>query len=263
MKVNKKWIVLPGILFLLLLPRLIWELSETKEEKVVILDKTVPTDDKREHRALSWVLKHLHFSTFGGEDDYYGYFPEKETKERELPENLQDVDVIYVADTYGVYDKNEDLVYGGLEMKEWEAIKQQTADHPTTLVMEFNTFASPTKTDVKDDAATFLHTKPTGWTGRAFNDLNRENEELASVLPLYEAGGEKWAYAGAGFVLVNEEKEKVVVLSDESGDLNSDGLTMDFTPEGKRITGLNKAAPYTYWFDITVPENANDILANY
>ncbi|OES46704.1 hypothetical protein [Domibacillus iocasae] len=264
MKVNKKWIVLPGILFLLLLPRLIWELSETKEEKVVILDKTVPTDDKREHRALSWVLKHLHFSTFGGEDDYYGYFPEKKTKEKALPESLKDADVIYAVDTYGVYDEENNLVYGGLEMSEWEAIKQQTADHPTTLIMEFNTFASPTKQDVKNDMASFLHTKPTGWTGRAFQDLSKDNNELTEgIISLYEADGEKWTFKGSGFVLVNEEQEKVIVLSDESGDLNSTKLTMDFTPEGKRITGLNKAAPYTYWFDITVPENTNDILANY
>ncbi|WP_052728250.1 hypothetical protein [Domibacillus tundrae] len=263
MQINKKWMILPGILLLLFLPRMIWELSDTREEKVVILDKTVPTDNKREHRALAWVLKHLRFDTFGGENDYYGYFPEKEIKERALPESLQDADVIYVADTYGVYDKNEDLVYGGLQMKEWEAIKQQTADHSTTLVMEFNTFASPTKADVKNNMASFLHTKPTGWTGRVFKDLNRENEELASVLPLYESGGEKWAFQGAGFVLANEEKEKVIVLSDEAGEVNDTQLTMNFTEEGKRITGLDKGAPYTYWFDITIPDNENDILANY
>lgn len=264
MKVNKKWIVLPSVLLLLLLPWIIWELGSTREEKVVILDKTVLTDNKREHRALTWVLKHFRFETFGGEDDYYGYFPERKTKERALPEKLEDADVIYAADTYGVYDNENDLVYGGLEMDEWETIKQQTADHPTTLIMEFNTFASPTKADVKKDVASFLHTTPTGWTGRAFSDLSRENEELTDgILSLYEAGGKKWAFEGAGFVLVNEDKQKVIVLSDEEGEIENERLTMRFTEEGKRVTGLDKGAPYTYWFDITVPDNKEDILANY
>nr|WP_050180199.1 hypothetical protein [Domibacillus robiginosus] len=264
MKVNKKWIILSGVLLLLLLPWIIWELSSTRSEKVVVLDKTVPTDNKREHRALTWVLEHLRFETFGGEDDYYGYFPERKTKERALPDELEDADVIYVADTYGVYDQQNDLVYGGLEMNEWETIKQQTADHPTTLIMEFNTFASPTKAEVRDDAASFLHTKPTGWTGRAFSDLSRGNEELTDgILSLYEAGGKKWSFEGAGFVLVNEEEEKVIVLSDRGGEVNDERLTMEFTEEGERITGLQKGAPYTYWFDITVPDNQEDILASY
>lgn len=264
MKVNKVWLWLIVLVFLVVLPRIIWSFGEERTEKVVILDKTVPTEDKREHRALAWVLEHMRFEQFKGEDDYYGYFPEKETKVKSLPENLNGADVIYAADTYGVYDNEDKLMYGGLEMEEWMAMKKQVVDHPTTLIMEFNTFASPTKQEVRNDVATFLRTKPTGWTGRAFQDLSRENEELTEgILSLYEAGGEKWAYEGAGFVLVNEEKEKVIVLSDEQGDLNGTELTMDFTHEGQQLTGLEKGAPYTYWFDVTVPEYEQDILANY
>ncbi|WP_046174312.1 hypothetical protein [Domibacillus indicus] len=264
MKAKKKWFVLLGIALLLLLPRIMWELGGTRADKVVILDKTVPTDNKREHRALSWVLEHLRFASFGGENDYYGYFPEKKEKERALPESLEGADLIYAADTYGVYDEENNLVYGGLQLDEWEAIKQQTADHPTTLIMEFNTFASPTKAEVKNDAASFLHTNPTGWTGRAFGELSKENEELtADIFSLYEAEGKKWAFEGPGFVLVNEEKEKVIVLSEEEGYANKAQLTMEFTEEGKQITGLEKGVPYTYWFDITVPENKQDIWAHY
>lgn len=260
----KKWGFLLLLFILLFLPFLIWEFGEQKEEKIVILDKTVPTEDKREHRALSWVLEHLKYTSFKGEDDYFGFFPEKEEKVKSLPTDLTGTDIIYLADTYGVYDEDEKLVYGGLAMEEWDSIKKQVLDEPTTLVMEFNTFASPTKNDVQEDVASFLHLQPSGWTGRAFMDLNRENEELTeSLIELYEAGGGIWAFQGKGFVLVNEERGKVIVLSEENGDLNTPEMLLEFTEKGTALTGLDKSTAYTYWFDITIPEEENDILANY
>ncbi|HSP22287.1 MAG TPA: hypothetical protein VLQ20_08155 [Planococcus sp. (in: firmicutes)] len=264
MKWLKKWTFLFLLLALFFGPFVIWQLGETKEEKIVILDKTVPTEDKREHRALSWVLKHLKYTSFKGEDDYFGFFPENEEKVKSLPTDLKGTDIIYLADTYGVYDDDEKLIYGGLAMDEWAGIKKQVLDEPTTLVMEFNTFASPTKNDVKEDVASFLHLQTSGWTGRAFMDLDRENEELTeSLIQLYEANGETWAFQGKGFVLVNEEKGKVLVLSEENGDLNNPEMLLEFTERGAALTGLKKSTAYTYWFDITIPEEKNDILANY
>lgn len=260
----KNWIFLFLLLAVFFVPFLIWQFGEPQKEKIVILDKTVPAEDKREHRALSWVLKHLKYTSFEGEDDYFGFFPENDEKIKSLPKDLTGTDIIYLADTYGVYDNDEKLIYGGLAMDEWTAIKKQVINEPTTLVMEFNTFASPTKNDVQEDVASFLHLQPSGWTGRAFKDLDRENEEMTeNLIGLYEANGETWAFQGKGFVLVNEEKGKVLVLSEEEGDLNDSDMLLEFTEKGTGVTGLEKSTAYTYWFDITIPEENNDILANY
>lgn len=260
----KKWLFLLVLLGLFIMPFVIWQLDKPKEEKIVILDKTVPTEDKREHRALSWVLQYMKYTSFEGEDDYFGFFPENEQQLKSLPSDLSGTDIIYVADTYGVYGEDEKLIYGGLTMDEWSNIKTQVLDEPTTLVMEFNTFASPTKNEVTEDVASFLQLESTGWSGRAFRDLAKGNEELAdNLIELYEAAGEPWSFRGEGFVLVNEEKGKVLVLSEEKGDLHETEMLLKFSERGSKITGLDESTAYTYWFDITIPEDKKDILANY
>ena len=47
-----------GILILLLLPFLIWQISPQKNLDVLIIDKTVPDDSFREHKGIVWALKY-------------------------------------------------------------------------------------------------------------------------------------------------------------------------------------------------------------
>ncbi|WP_236610109.1 hypothetical protein [Planococcus halocryophilus] len=56
-------------------------------------------------------------------------------------------------------------------MDEWQAIKQQVQSEGTDLVMEFNTFASPTSKEVSQDMNTFLGLEWSGWSGRYFEEL--------------------------------------------------------------------------------------------
>ncbi len=267
MPIIKKYVlILIGLLVIVLIPRIIWGFLPKHEEDIVILDKTVPTVDRREHRGLSWLLNHYRYMGAGDENDYYGYVPEKK-EARPLPDDLGDTKYIYVADTYGVYDESGErprLVYGGLQAEEWNTIKQHVSKKETTLIMEFNTLASPTSKDVQKDAAAFLHVQPTGWTGRWFDHLKKDNPEInASLVDQYEASGHDWTFEGSGFVLVHEEDERVIVLSDEAGDVLGEGISLSFTENGEAMTGLKESAAYRYWFDITVPVYPEEVIANY
>ena len=64
-------------------------------------------------------------------------------------------DIIYIADTYGVYKEDfpwikkdregyrSSLIYGGLQMEEWEAITDRLQQKKrSTLIAEFNSLAS-------------------------------------------------------------------------------------------------------------------------
>ena len=82
---------------------------------VVVVDKTVPFADFREHRALFWMLRHLKIVTpdgvpYDSEQHYVGAFPGPEPGDppRETTsltaERASAADVVYIADTYGVYE---------------------------------------------------------------------------------------------------------------------------------------------------------------
>ncbi|MDS9201593.1 hypothetical protein RLM19_00730, partial [Streptococcus pneumoniae] len=107
-----------------------------------------------------WVLNHNRYvkedeTGYRAADDYFGFMPnetEKDYEIRGVEELGSGHDLIYLADAYGVYEddlpwqeqkgQRSELIYGGLEMAEWQTIKQQVMDAGSDLVVEFNTFAS-------------------------------------------------------------------------------------------------------------------------
>lgn len=125
---KKTLLSITAILVILLLPIIIWFFKEEKIINVAILDKTVPTESYREHKGLTWLLNHHRYVTEDGkmyqeESDYYGFVPDEKEKSyttRDLPENLSGTDLIYLADSYGVYE--EDLP--------WQSSKKHRAVHP-------------------------------------------------------------------------------------------------------------------------------------
>ncbi|WP_033542705.1 hypothetical protein [Planococcus sp. CAU13] len=274
-----------SLLLLLLLPLLIWWLQEEKPLKVAIIDKTVPTESYREHKGLPWILNHDRYgkedgSRYQAATDYYGFMPNEEEEDyliRDINELENNYDLIYLADTYGVYqedlpwqagneeegDERSELVYGGLKMEEWQTVKQRVLDDGSDLVVEFNTFASPTEGAVSADMEEFLGLKWSGWTGRYFPDLAADAEVPVWIITNFEQNGEEWQFTGGGFVLVDDESGKIVVLSEESGELAGDhGLHVKFTEAGEKAFGLDKSPSFDYWFDIN-EATAADVMAEY
>src|SRR5690606_33289704 len=139
------------------------------------------------------------------------------------PTNYSDFDVIYLADTYGVYD--EDLpwikkdregsrsskIYGGLEEAEWSAIIDRlNEEKKSLLVAEYNTFASPTNQGVREGVSDYLGLEWSGWIGRYFDELDPDkNSEIPQwILDEFQ---DTWKYSGVGFVLVNDDTSEVIV----------------------------------------------------
>src|SRR5690606_18618460 len=137
---KKTLLSITAIIILLLLPVLVWFFKEEKIVNIAIIDKTVPTESYREHKGLTWLLNHHRYVTESGEGykadmDYYGFVPDEGAESyttRDFPVSLSGTDLIYLADSYGVY--SEDLpwqtaekepgssskISGGLEMSEWQ-----------------------------------------------------------------------------------------------------------------------------------------------
>src|SRR5690606_35283851 len=220
MPVRKILFSIFGLIIIVALPFAFWFLQEKENLQVAIIDKTVPNESYREHHGLTWLLNHMGYlknddSAYQAGVDYFGFKPDEQNESYELneiPEDFGETDFIYLADTYGVYQEdlawNEQsqeaesgpsLVYGGLEMAEWQSIQNQVDAGDSDLVVEFNTLASPTSTEVRDTAADYLGIQPTGWSGRKFNELDEQQEEVPKwVVSRFEETGNSWNFAGAG-----------------------------------------------------------------
>nr|WP_300003586.1 hypothetical protein [Tissierella sp.] len=254
-------------------PYIKWERSQVKELNVFILDKTVPDNSYREHRRLIYALNHYKYqkkdSTEYNLEDYSGFYPleDEKYKTSNVKDDLKEnTDLIYIADSYGVYEeeffKNKiegersEIIYGGLKSEEIEVIKEQVYENNIPLVAEFNTFGSPTDTAARKEIEEILGVKWSGWIGRYFNELDYEkNEEVpAWIIRAYEGGeDESWAFKGSGFILASDQDEIIVL---EAKDFKGKGIAIDFTDKGREFFETDKTSAYGYWFDIVETREA-------
>ncbi|MHC1608963.1 MAG: hypothetical protein ACXQS3_01910 [Candidatus Methanofastidiosia archaeon] len=266
-KKQKSVIALFFVIILLLagLPFLIWSFKDSQTLNVIVLDNTVPDNSYREHKGLFWILnsqKYVH-ETEGMYDasmDYYGFFPFPDYKYeiRKLPDTIENTDLIYLADTYGVYEKEfygenpeglrSKIIYGGLNSGELNKI-EAAVRNGVSLVAEFNTFGSPTTGAVRERLYDLLHVEWTGWIGRYFLDLTRGVEVPLWAVMNYEAQhGVEWDFHGPG-ILFADENDQIVVLLEGEG-VTSDNCKIEFTTIGKEFFNISEKIQYNYWFDI-------------
>ncbi len=255
-----------------------WQLKKEQPLEVLILDKTVPNDTYREHKGLSWLLNHQKYTHTNGNiydytQDYVGFkpLPNQEYKiETILDVTQPKYDLIYIADTYGVYENDffqdeaqqekAELIYGGITEEEISHIHNLAFESEATLVVEFNSFASPTQQPAREKFTDLLNITWTGWTGCFFPELGSDLPNW--ITREYEAySGEEWNYAGPGYVLVSEKNEFIVL--EQGKDSGDKGIRLEFTEAGTEEFGLSSSPPYYYWFDIITPVDEEEVLAYY
>jgi hypothetical protein len=265
-----------GVLALLTGPFLLWKLKPEKQLEMLIIDKTVPDETYREHNGLVWLLNHEKYTKKNGKAyersiDYEGVKPAGSGTYRadDVVKSLQKRhDVIYLADTYGIYEadvenetdgRRSEQLYGGLSAEEADAVSTSLLKHGGTFIAEFNSFASPTDEEVRTKMYDLLNLTWTGWIGRAFVDL-QNNEVPVWVKDRYqEQYKDKWPFQGGGLVFVNEQDEIVVIPDKEI----EQEVTVKLTKQGKEQWKQANDAPYRYWFDVVKANDKSEILARY
>lgn len=245
----------------------------TKALDVVVVDKTVPFRTYVEHRSLFWALRHLGvvrpdgrpYETAG---DYVGAFPPEtpgdppERTESLRADRARAADLVYLADTYGVY--RDDLVsreeqkaalerspkvYGGLEPDEARAVAEAVSAGKT-VIAEFNTLGSPTPADAREILEGVLGVRWTHWRGRFFPKLEDEAEVPRWTRRIYEEEWKKsWEFRGPGYVLVEEDSRcEVLRIGEEAERI---GLVIEpDRPVDPLLAGASDGVPYPYWFDV-------------
>lgn len=267
----KKILFLIIILVVFFSPRIYWQLKPATTLDISIIDKTVPLEDYREHNGLFWLLTNEKITRPDGElydigRDYFGYDP-YDNKPMD-PYNVErNVDLIYIADTYGVYaDDLEEVVegdrskkiYGGMDLLEWNAVIESKGPD-TMLIAEYNSFATPTDSTTREIMEQNLGVDWSGWSGRYFEDLNSE-EIPPWLIENYETQYKKeWAFEGAGLAFVHLNDE--VIVFDEK--YMNTKVMFSLTKEGQEKFPKAKSTDYAYWFDILTPLAGTKVYAQY
>lgn len=262
-------------------PWIIWHFKPERKLDVLVFDKTVPQKNYREHKGLTWLLNSYKYVKPDGNKytvfDYYGFFPKNNHKFdiKPLPKDLTKYDMIYVADTYGVYDRDyygltknlegerSRKIYGGTQLDEIRTIKESinNSEKPKTIIVEFNSLASPTETSIQREMDDLLGIKWTGWVGREFKSLDINNEEIPRwVFRNYKKQyGKDWKFKGSGYVFVKNDDTLMVL---EKKDTKKD-MILKFTENGEQAFNISKEVGYYYWFDVVEKSKKSTSLADY
>ncbi len=86
---KKTTISIAFIVLLFLSPFIFWLLQGNEPLNVAIIDKTVPSEEYREHKGLTWVLNHQRYvkedeSDYLADTDYFGFMPDETKKDYEV-----------------------------------------------------------------------------------------------------------------------------------------------------------------------------------
>ncbi len=270
---------------ILLSPVWMWWLRPPTRARVVIIDKTVPHEDWREHEAFTWWLEHRRIRRLDGvaydpTRDYVGYHPDRSFRDSLTAADVADAALIYLADTYGVYtgdyrnasagdsattslDRSR-LIYGGLLPQEMAHIAAAHANG-AVVVAEFNSYASPTwGTPTGAAAEAFFGARHAGWVGRWYSNLGSNEETPPWMRDQYERFAHApWSFSGEGVVLVSETDDRIVVLT---GDDLAEGppvfLERDVVDDPV-VRGVHDGTPYWYWFGGLDPLPSSRVLASF
>ena len=262
-----------------------WHLAPTADLNMLVVNKTVPEPGEREHRAIFWIAEHNRFTNpegdfYSQERDYLGYHPAENTMEKVTAEALDGVNLLYLADSYGIYSYEEglsvyeeklpyehqdiELIYGGFDRAEAEAIATFAALEGKTLIGEHNIFGYPTYTDPEASLTIqqIFGVSYTGWLVRYYSNLD---EAAFWMKELYtRIYGSEWNLHGPGLAFIREENRdfgwntELVIIEKEglSGPwpvvVNSDHIL---------LKNANSKVPYLYWIELLELSAESEALA--
>ncbi|WP_339880701.1 hypothetical protein [uncultured Algoriphagus sp.] len=283
--------VLPFFLILIFIPLisyLIWIIYPSRKMDIVVVDKTVPNGRYQEHQSIFWALEYLKFQKREGEfyrdnKDYLGFFPDGspsfgtfngagQLSDSEILEKATNLDVLYYADTYGVYEDDftkvnseeiSEKIYGGLNRGDINLLREAAAQHKT-IIAEFNTMASPTSEGIRSEFENLMGLKWTGWIARYFDEMDTTiNHDIPKwfINQYVEQHNNFWVPPGPGLAFVHQDGSLEVF----SNNLDYRGATPKIRTQRINQHGfkLPEVVPYPDWFDIVLIERDYQVISYY
>lgn len=280
---------LPIILAFLLIPVIsysFWLFYPIRQLEIVVIDKSVTNDTYNEHQSFYWILEYQKIQNKEGRyydfaQDYYGYHLASENEpafgddfskltDAEIEARIKPVDVLFLADTYGVYknDLNKtnqkersSKVFGGLNQGEIKLVRE-AAKQNKTIIVEFNSFDSPTTKFNRTEIENELGIKWTGWIARYFEELDTTASTLLPkwlVTNYLEQHDNTWIGKGPGLVFVHEDgKVEALTYKKDYQSRIPEIRTPYFNKTGFQ---LPEVVPYPDWFDIVLIDRGYEVVS--
>ena len=232
-----------------------WQLAEPVTLDAVVYNTTVPTEERRQQRAVDLVLEHLKVEDTrfvgaapGGVD--IGRWPESAP------------DIVFLVDAYGVYldDVTSDAEAAGTtlltrplgdpvapDLESWRR-------EGTFVYGEFNILHPPTPPDVSERLQDLFGIDATGWVGHWYPDLDQAGANLRAL------AGDAWPSSGPGLVLVSDSvgdrvNEPQVVVVAGSDLIDGPPMITGNTPDGTELA----STPMLDWFSLVIPAETADV----
>ncbi|HVN59539.1 MAG TPA: hypothetical protein VMT63_14665 [Bacteroidales bacterium] len=281
-------IVLVVILALPVINFLRWSFQAKKPMDVIVLDKTVPTLERINHKSFFWVLTNERFvksnkSSFSFRKDYYGFIPKRPLREKLYDQKnlrLADImkvcdksDALYYTDTYGVFfndwykginkSRRSRKLYGGLNNVDFLYLFEMQKRNKL-CILEYNTFDYPTPDLERYKTKAALGIEFNGWTGKYFASLDtaaKENEDFPIwMTAMFRKQYRKpWSFNKAGVVLL---KGSEIVVLEEGKQLKSAIPVISTSADNSRKFGVIDKVGFGGWFDI-IDAKRETVISNY
>ena len=282
-------IILAVIVALPLINLIPWTFQTKKPLDIILVDKTVPNVELDEHKSFDWVLTNERFvkkenkRSYSYKKDYFGFVPKISLREKlwdkrdyrigDLIDLAIKNDVIYFADTYGVFtndwyrgggsftkSRRSRKLYGGLTNSDNLLIKEMK-DRNKLVILEYNTFDYPTIPYESNRIQERLGITFSGWTGKYFSKLDTIGEDF----PIWMTGMYRkqyklpWTFNKAGIVLV---KDKYIIVLEEGIHLKNPLPHILTDSVFTKKYNLPESVAFDHWFDIIDPL-ANNVISKF
>lgn len=285
---RRRWrwpLALLVIVTLVTAPFASWYLVPRASGGVLIVDKTVPRADRREHLRLMWWLTHRRVPAPGGDwwdvaRDYVGYDPDAGRGRLLDSTMLIGQRLVMLADAYGVYVADLEAaqglragaaalarttqIFGGMQLSEANALAAFRA-RGGAVVGEFNVLESPTAgTPAGAVLEALLGAHYLGWLARAYDDLASDDEVPPWMRAKWQRRhGAPWAFTGPGYVIFAETEDRIAVIS-RGQFVGPHPLTLEVDrPTDPLVRGVESGAGYGYWVSGIAPTDSGVVLASW
>jgi hypothetical protein len=266
--------------------KLFWFFQEKRVMNVFILDKTVTSIDRNEHKSLVWILNNQRFvqpnqKSYCHKRDYFGFFPIdkeyeifdlKSVRINEVDSYAAAYDVAYLADCYGVHSyewykgKSKNIrsqkVYGGLNQNDY-LLMRRMIENNKLVIAEYNMFSYPTNALVRSKTEELLGISWSGWAGKYFSTLCVESNDgpPSWMKNLYESQHKgAWTSNNPGIILLSNDGQ--IEILTEGVHLKSGIPIIETANDSKTRFGVSQNVPYVNWFEL-IDAGKNTVHSNF
>lgn len=280
-----KKVLLIVVLVILVIPLagyLGWLLKKGEPIEIFVVNKSMTGYNGSENKSFNYVLNREKIYTAANRAydlrvDHYGLLWDDGSYRVKFP-HLKDIqrtversDLVYYADVSGIRKSDlaklkkgepDKLEYGGLNNTDYTLIRELIkTDKP--LIIE-SSFFGPADPLVRYNLEQMMDVYYVGWVGKYMKDLADEADLYAGLhwKQLYkEYTGNDWDASGPGFVMINPEARRVLVLS-EGDHIQSDHGLIVSTDQAMETYDLPPITNFDGWFTILHP-GRNPVLSEF